>query len=90
MWGRDIPLKDCHGVNCPLGVAHPPPNSNPRLGGVFPLGCGICRSEKLEVMKKYQMQMVANGQMDQSELFKRWYKCDINRPLFEVDFSGFF
>lgn len=44
------PLHDCHGVNCPLGIAHPPPNSDPRKGGVFPLGCGICRSEKMEIL----------------------------------------
>ena len=43
-------LKDCHGIDCPLGIAHPPPCEDPRKGGVFPLGCGICRSEKLELL----------------------------------------
>ena len=45
-------LYDCHGINCPLGMAHPPPSKNPREGGVFPLGCGIYRSEKLELLQK--------------------------------------
>ena len=49
---KKIQLQDCHGINCPLGIAHPPPNSNPRKGGVFPLGCGICRSEKLELLER--------------------------------------
>ena len=42
----DPPVKDCHGINCPLGIPHPPPSQNPREGGCFSLGCGICRSEK--------------------------------------------
>ena len=46
------PLKDCGGINCPLGIAHPAPNADPRKGGVFPLGCGICRSEKMEKLSK--------------------------------------
>ena len=45
-------LHDCNGVNCPLGIAHPPPCRDPSKGGVFPLGCGICRSEKLAELKK--------------------------------------
>ena len=45
-------LKDCHGIDCPLGIAHPPPCDDPRKGGVFPLGCGICRSEKLELLER--------------------------------------
>ena len=46
------PVHDCHGINCPLGVPHPPPHWDPKKGGVYPLGCGICRSEKLELMNK--------------------------------------
>ena len=45
----DPPVKDCHGIDCPLGIAHPPPSQNPREGGCFCLGCGICRSEKAQV-----------------------------------------
>ena len=42
-----VKVRDCHGVECPLGVPHP-------VGGedykktAFPLGCGLCRSEKLQ------------------------------------------
>jgi len=53
-----MPLTDCFGVNCPLGIAHPPPDNDPRKGGVFPLGCGICRSEKLDVLKNVNLQQV--------------------------------
>jgi len=37
-------VKDCGGINCPLGVAHPPASKDP-VKSSFPLGCGICRSE---------------------------------------------
>merc|ERR1712127_1151402 len=47
-----IPTKDCNGIDCPLGIAHPPPTHDPKKGGVFPLGCGICRSENLEKLQK--------------------------------------
>ena len=52
------PTKDCGGINCPLGIAHPPPNADPRKGGVYPLGCGICRSEKLEKLKNSEIKQV--------------------------------
>ena len=35
-------------------MAHPPPSRNPREGGVFPLGGGICCSQKLELLQKYR------------------------------------
>ena len=35
--------RDCHGVNCPLGIDHPPASKDPRKSN-FALGCGICRS----------------------------------------------
>jgi len=46
-------IKDCKGNNCPLGIKHPPPTTNPNEPGkgAFPLGCGICRSEKLSLEK---------------------------------------
>lgn len=43
-------IRDCGGVNCPLGVPHPPASLNEHEPN-FPLGCGICRSEKLAAMK---------------------------------------
>ena len=56
------PLKDCHGINCPLGIAHPPPNKDPKLGGVFPLGCGICRSEKMEMLQQRDVHQVISAE----------------------------
>ena len=44
-----------------MGIAHPPPHNDPRKGGVFPLGCGICRSEKLEVIQKYKTSLALDG-----------------------------
>ena len=40
-------VEDCKGVNCPLGVPHPPASNNPRMSA-FPLGCSICRAENLK------------------------------------------
>ncbi len=66
------PLKDCGGIDCPLGIAHPPPNADPRKGGVFPLGCGICRSEKMDKLSKIKNQQVR----DDSNVPKAWIKED--------------
>ena len=49
---NDFEVKDCHGIDCPLGMPHPPPCKDPKKGGVFPLGCGICRSEKLDLLER--------------------------------------
>jgi len=40
---RRLKHKDCNGVNCPLGVKHPP------AGTEFALGCGLCRSNKYQI-----------------------------------------
>lgn len=64
------PTKDCNGINCPLGIAHPPPNKDPRQGGVFPLGCGICRSEKLEILANRDVRQVITTE----NLPKAWIK----------------
>ena len=88
------PLKDCHGINCPLGIPHPPPNKNPRLGGVFPLGCGICRSEKLEILQNREIRQV----VDADNLPKHHVpeRCNgnrkplkIDRPLVEIEMPEF-
>ena len=39
-------IEDCGGVNCPLGIPHPPASKD-LSKSTFPLGCGICRSERL-------------------------------------------
>ena len=40
-------MDDCKGIDCPLGVPHPPPGHDHRISA-FPLGCSICRAEKLK------------------------------------------
>ena len=91
---RNPTLKDCKGINCPLGMAHPPPSLNPREGGVFPLGCGICRSEKLEILKKNRdVQQIVN----EDNLPKFWNKwaqpkkngIKIERPIIEIELPDF-
>ena len=44
-------LYDCGGVNCPLGMPHPPAHKDPKKS-TFPLGCGLCRSERLSKMRE--------------------------------------
>lgn len=45
--GGRVELKDCKGENCPLKVRHPPANET-TCESVFPLGCGLCRTEQLD------------------------------------------
>ena len=35
-------LEDCGGVDCPLGVPHPPASHN-AMKAMYPLGCSLCR-----------------------------------------------
>ena len=44
---RERKYEDCFGVNCPLGVAHPPPSDKVKLSAM-PLGCSACRAKILE------------------------------------------
>ena len=39
-------IRDCCGVNCPLGVPHPPADRDVKKS-TYALGCNICRSENL-------------------------------------------
>ena len=88
-------MKDCGGINCPLGIAHPPPNNNSRLGGVFPLGCGICRSEKLEKLEKFKnseiKQFIYSEDRPKAWLYHEQKKLelDIDRPLVEIEVPEF-
>ena len=50
-WDLKNKTEDCGGVNCPLGVHHPPANKD-YTKSTFPLGCGLCRSEKLAEMRE--------------------------------------
>ena len=71
------PLKDCNGVNCPLGIPHPPPNADHTKGGVFPLGCGICRSEKVQILKNTGIkQVVTEENMPKALIGKFNYDVD--------------
>ena len=86
-------LHDCHGIDCPLGIAHPPPNANPREGGVFPLGCGICRSEKMEILEKNKgvRQVVTAENMPKAYIYKRLNYIDRERDMYngqEFDVNG--
>ena len=45
------PLEDCGGVDCPLGVKHPPPSHNGRKG-MHAIGCSVCMSLKPENSKE--------------------------------------
>ena len=60
-YSNERELIDCHGIDCPLGIAHPAPCFDPKKGGVFPIGCGICRTEKLELIERNKaVQQVIN------------------------------
>ena len=86
-------VKDCGGVKCPLGIAHPPPNSNSHLGGVFPLGCGICRSENLEKLKSCEIkQIIYDENRPKAWLYDQQNQkqpLDIDRPLVEIEVPEF-
>ena len=71
------PVKDCHGIDCPLGIAHPPPSQNPREGGCFSLGCGICRSEKTDILKNRDIKQVitANTKLPKAYIY------DARKPM---------
>lgn len=48
---NQVETKDCNGVNCALGVPHPPASMD-HTKSTFPLGCGLCRSDRLAHMKE--------------------------------------
>ncbi len=79
-------IKECPGDTCPLGIAHPGPTLDADKFGVFPLGCGICRSEKLEILEKKQFRQVIDESNMPKTYRKRNQKEDkIDRPLVEID-----
>ena len=47
-------LDDCGGVNCPLGVPHPPASYD-ALKGMYPLGCSLCRVKTAGHAKVFQV-----------------------------------
>ena len=48
---RNLVIENCNGHDCPLGVHHPPADFDVSKS-TFPLGCGLCRSEKLAEMRE--------------------------------------
>ena len=91
--GRGVTVKDCHGVNCPLGIAHPPANKNVHKGAVYPLGCGICRSEKLDLLKKRtHCQVITEEHVPKAfnvDYRRRQIVDKIDRPLVEIEVPDF-
>lgn len=56
--------KDCGGVNCPLGVAHPPASNDP-FKAMYPLGCSLCRKIKPgKTFKKPANQSIKEVELD--------------------------
>lgn len=51
---NEVKIRDCNGVNCPLGVPHPPAHADPKKS-TFPLGCGLCRAENLNEKREEGM-----------------------------------
>ena len=72
-FGRCL-VKDCGGVDCPLGIPHPPASKDP-IKGMYPLGCSLCRvktkktytglSAIEEVKTKQEMQILDVSDKDQ-------------------------
>ena len=51
---NQVKLRDCNGVDCPLGVPHPVASSD-HTKSIFPLGCGLCRSDRRVEMRENEM-----------------------------------
>ena len=76
-----IPEK-CDGVNCPLGIPHPPNSSKPMVS-MYPLGCSICRQEKNVFLREYQV-VVEEDKLDSRQDnygFQKKYKYEVIKPL---------
>lgn len=75
VYPKSPPAKDCNGVNCPLGIPHPPAATtlDHKQGGAFPLGCSICRTEKYDELKKSSVKQVtlSSDQLPKSFISKR-------------------
>ena len=48
---NNLVVEDCGGIDCPLGVPHPPADKDVTKS-TFPLGCGLCRSDRLAEMRE--------------------------------------
>ena len=69
--------RDCGGVNCPLGVPHPPADKD-HLKSTFALGCSICRSENLKefVPKSNLISEISLGPKVEIANFAEEFKLD--------------
>ena len=61
-------VEDCGGVNCPLGVNHPPASKDPMKSN-YPLGCSLCRNtEKLGKDTKPAIQAIEIEETKRTDL----------------------
>ena len=61
-------VEDCGGVNCPLGVNHPPASKDPMKSN-YPLGCSLCRkTEKLGKDAKPAIQAIEIEETKRTDL----------------------
>ena len=84
---ENMPLHDCNGIDCPLGIPHPPPHQDPKQGGVFPLGCGICRSEKMELLKNRDVQQVISAENQPKALIGYFNRLEYGDEYGEEEFD---
>ena len=43
---KKMPIEDCFGLDCPLGVPHPRASNDIKVS-TFPLGCGLCEKKRV-------------------------------------------
>ena len=58
-------FEDCKGKNCPLGILHPPPSENAKLS-MMPLGCSVCRADRIDKTNVAKRQMRLNAKADKA------------------------
>jgi hypothetical protein len=84
---------DCHGVDCPLGIPHPPAATNLdfKQGGAFPLGCSLCRTA--DNYTKLHNNTVKQVAVSAAERPESWIKEEKNkliiRPRVEIELPAF-
>lgn len=84
---------DCHGVDCPLGIPHPPAATNLdfKQGGAFPLGCSLCRTaDKYTNLQNHTVKQVAVSAAERPDSWGKEQKDKlVIRPSFEIELPDF-